>query len=328
MMMRIVFMGTGEIALPTLRWLLDHAPEAGGKLVAVYVQPDKPVGRHQVLTPPEIKVVAQASGVPVYQPERLRGDGRALEELSALSPDLIVVMAYGQILPRAVIALPTLCCVNLHASLLPRHRGASPIQASVREGDAETGITLMHVVPRLDAGPMILRRALSIREDETGGTLHDRLADLGPEVMEAGMQHFSSGVPEGEEQNEAMATHTGKLTREDGEIDWSLSASLIERLVRAYDPWPGTMTSLQLNGKLLRLKIHPSSRIVEGAFGNAPGAILESGPRLVIQCGGDALELCGDVQIEGRRRMTVAEFLRGTHLPEGLVLGRPTTSTE
>lgn len=317
--MRIVFMGTGEIALPTLRWLLDHGGEGGDGLVAVYTQPDKPVGRRQVPTAPEAKRLAEARGVSVFQPERLRGDESALGQFAELRPDLIVVMAYGQILPRALLALPTLGCVNLHASLLPRHRGASPIQAAIREGDAESGITLMHVVSKLDAGPMILKRALSIRPEDTGGSLHDRIAALGPEVVEAGLSLFREGRPEGEPQEESLATHCGKLSREDGEIDWSAGAGEVERLVRAYDPWPGTSTGLDLGEGRRSLKLFPPVRVVEGE-GAAPGTVLEAGPRLVVQCGEGALEIAGEVQLEGRRRLAVEEFLRGAPLEAGLVL--------
>ncbi len=170
--MRIIFMGTGEIALPSLQWLIDRqggGPD-GHELVAVYTQPDKPIGRRQVLTAPETKILAEGHGVRVRQPDILRGNAAALAGFAAFRPDLVVVMAYGQILPKSVISSPTLACVNLHASLLPRHRGASPIQAAIREGDAESGITLMHIVPKLDAGDMILKEAIPILPDDTGGT--------------------------------------------------------------------------------------------------------------------------------------------------------------
>ncbi|MCB1079629.1 MAG: methionyl-tRNA formyltransferase, partial [Verrucomicrobiae bacterium] len=178
--MRLVFMGTGEIALPSLRWLIE---QSGQEVVGVWTQPDKPVGRQQTLTSPEVKVIAQAAGIPVFQPETFRKNPAAVDELRAIAPDIAIVMAYGQILPRAVIRIPRIACVNLHASLLPRHRGASPIQAAIRDGDAETGITLMHVVSALDAGDMIVKHTLPISPDDTGGTLHDKLAELGPAIL-------------------------------------------------------------------------------------------------------------------------------------------------
>lgn len=318
--MRIVFMGTGEIALPTLRWLLDHAGEEGGELVAVYTQPDKPVGRKQILTPPGIKVLALEHGIPVLQPGRLKGDETALAEFAAFRPDLAVVMAYGQILPRALIRTPTLACVNLHASLLPRHRGAAPIQAAIRDGDSESGITLMHVVPKLDAGDMILKKSLPIRPDDTGGSLHDRLAELGPETIAEGLRLFRAGVPPAEPQDERLVTHTGKLGREDGEIDWSRDAATLERLIRAYDPWPGTTTDLVLGGEGKKLKIHPHARPVPGSDA-LPGTVIAGGSTLIVQAGDGALEFYGDFQLEGRKRLPVAEFLRGSPIPVGTILG-------
>jgi methionyl-tRNA formyltransferase len=319
--MRLVFMGTGEIALPTLRWLIEHAADGGDELVAVYTQPDKPVGRKQVLTPPAVKVLAEAAGIPVFQPERLRGNEEALREFAALRPDLAVVMAYGQILPRALIRTPTIACVNLHASLLPRHRGAAPIQAAIRDGDAETGITLMHVVPKLDAGDMILKKTRPIHDDDTGGTLHDRLADLGPAVIAEGLQRFREGTPAAVPQDETLVTHTGKLGREDGEIDWFRDAAFLARLIRAFDPWPGTTTVLPAAEGAKQLKIHPFATVVPAVPEAAPGTVLESGARLVVQCGKDALALAGDLQLEGRRRLPADEFLRGTAIPAGTILG-------
>jgi len=318
--MRIVFMGTGEIALPTLRWLLDHDGEEGADLVAVYTQPDKPVGRKQILTPPGIKVLALERGCPVLQPERLKGNEALLGEFADLRPDLAVVMAYGQILPRTFIRTPTLGCVNLHASLLPRHRGASPIQAAIRDGDVETGITLMHVVPPLDAGDMILKKYLPIRPHDTGGSLHDRLAELGPEILGEGLRLFRRGNPPAIPQDEGLVTHTGKLAREDGEIDWSRDAVSIERLIRAYDPWPGTTTGLVHGGETKKLKVHPPSRSLPGADAD-PGTVLASGSSLVVQTGDGSLELCGDLQLEGRKRLPAAEFLRGFPISAGTILG-------
>ncbi len=320
--MRLVFMGTGEIALPTLRWLLDHVAGGGDELVAVYTQPDKPVGRKQILTPPEVKILARQAGIPVFQPERLRGNEAALREFSDLRPDIVVVMAYGQILPKRLIETPRIACLNLHASLLPRHRGAAPIQAAIREGDAVSGITLMHVVPKLDAGDILLKKSLPIGPEETGGSLHDRLAEIGPEVLAEGLSLFHRGSAPASPQEESIVTHTGKLGREDGELDWTAPADDLERLVRAYDPWPGTTTVLETADGPRQLKVHPFVRPVEVAAGADPGTVLESGPRLVIQCGNGALALEGDLQLEGRRRLGAAEFLRGTPVPVGTILGR------
>lgn len=313
-MLRIVFMGAGEICLPSLHWLCKNSGEH--HVVGVFTQPDKPIGRKQILTPPAVKTVALEAGIPVFQPDSFRKEPTALEALRGLAPDLIIVMAYGQILPRSVIWTPALACLNLHASLLPRHRGASPIQAAIRDGDEETGITLMHIVPKLDAGDMILKKTITIGEDETGGELHDRLAELGPDVLAAGLPLCRENEIKGEPQEEALVTYSGKLLREDGEIDWTRSAETISRLIRAYDPWPGTYTAL--GGK--KLKIFPSTKVGEKTDA-APGTILSTEAGLTMSCGEGSLVLSGDLQLEGRKRLPVGQFLRGADIASGTILG-------
>lgn len=313
--MRIVFMGTGEIALPSLDWLLE-SPEVD--LVGVYTQPDKKVGRRQELTPPEVKVRAEAHRVPVFQPESFRREPEAIEQLKSLNCDIAVVMAYGQILPRAVIAAPGIACVNLHASLLPRHRGASPIQAAIRDGDEESGITLMYIVPRLDAGDMILKSRTPISDRDTGGTLHDRLAGLGPGLLQQGLPRLFEGRAEAEPQDESRVTYSGKLGREDGEIDWTRPAEQIERLIRAYDPWPGTSTLVRIGNKDRKLKIFPYAECGSRDGDEDPGTILDTRDGLCVACGeGTSLRLKGDLQVEGKKRLPVGEFLKGTGLEEG-----------
>lgn len=315
--MRIVFMGTGEIALPSLDWLLGN-PEVD--LVGVYTQPDKKVGRRQELTPPEVKVRAEAHGIPVFQPESFRREPEAIEQLEALNCDIAVVMAYGQILPRAVIRAPGIACVNLHASLLPRHRGASPIQAAIRDGDRDSGITLMYIVPKLDAGDMILKLTTPISERDTGGILHDRLAGLGPGLLGEGLPLLFDGKAEAEPQDESLVTYSGKLGREDGEIDWSRPADQIERLIRAYDPWPGTSTLIRIGNKNRKLKIFPYAQcgILDGE--EVPGTILDTRDGLAVACGeGTSLRLKGDLQVEGKKRLPVEEFLKGTGLEAGVL---------
>lgn len=318
--MRIVFMGAGEIAIPSLKWLIET--DHGHEIVGVYTQPDKKVGRKQIVTPPAIKVLAEKAGIPVMQPDTFRNNPEAIAELEALRCDLAVVMAYGQILPKAVIEAPALACVNLHASLLPRHRGASPIQASIREGDEETGITLMHIVPKLDAGDMIETVVTPITPEDTGGILHDRLAGLGPELMEKGLPLFVSQNIPAEPQNEELVTYSGKLEREHGLIDWSLDAEFLERLIRAYDPWPGTYTSIpNEKGGSRKLKLFPPCSVVASADGE-PGEVLESEKELLISCGKGALRLQGELQIEGRKRLDVSTFLNGIPLEPGTFLGK------
>ncbi|MDF1825415.1 MAG: methionyl-tRNA formyltransferase [Verrucomicrobiales bacterium] len=317
--MRLVFMGTGEIALPSLRWLLDSQESEGYRVVGVYTQPDKRIGRKQILTAPGVKVLAEAAGIPVYQPETLRKNEAAVKEFTELRPDLAVVMAYGQILPKAIIEAPTYACVNLHASLLPRHRGASPIQAAIRDGDAETGITLMHVVPKLDAGNMILKELIPIEEGDTGGILHDKLAELGPALLEKGLPLLRTAEIDSESQEEARVTYSGKLERDHGHLDWSASASSLERLIRAYDPWPGTYTGLLQGNQSKKLKIFPHSLVAAGSS-DAPGTVLSTENGLQVSCGEGSLILQGDLQLEGRRRLPGSELLRGLDIPKGTIL--------
>lgn len=318
--MKIVFMGTGEIGMPSLRWLLD---ESGYDVVGVFTQPDRAVGRSGKLQAPQVKVVAEAAGVPVFQPEKLRGDEQALAALLALEAELIVVVAYGQILPKAVLEAPSIACINLHASLLPRHRGAAPIQSAIRDGDAESGMTVMHISARLDAGDIILKQTTPIQSCDTGGILHDRLGELGPPALERALPLLESGEAAREVQDESLATHCGKLSREDGRIDWSRPAEEIERLIRAYDPWPGTHTHLPESGKML--KFYPPVELV--AVGNeiAVGKVRveDSGSSFLIGTGDGALRVAdGPVQLEGRKRVKVSEFLAGRGIADGALLGK------
>lgn len=315
--MRIVFMGTGEIALPSLSWLLEK--ERNTQVVAVFTQPDKKIGRHQTLTPPAAKTLAREAGIPVLQPESLRKEPASIDALRDLAPDLLVVMAYGQILPRAVIETPRIACVNLHASLLPRHRGASPIQAAIREGDEETGITLMHVAPKLDSGDMILKKAIPISPSDTGGTLHDRLADLGPQVLAEGLPLLASGSAPREPQDDSVTTYAGKLERTDGRLDWSRPATEIERIIRAYDPWPGTHFLLPESAGGKTVKVFPATEIEEGDS-ETPGTLLSTEEALLVACGSGALRLSGELQLEGKKRLPAADFLRGFPLVPGSIL--------
>ncbi len=301
--MRTVFLGTGEIGLPSLRWLMA---EPTCELVGVFTQPDKPFGRKMKLMAPQVKVVAEAAGLPVFQPEKLR-DPAAMADLTALRPDLLVVMAYGQILKKAVIDLPTVACINLHASLLPRHRGAAPIQAAIRDGDTESGITVMHIDVGLDSGDMILAVKCPITPEDTGGSLHDKLAELGPEALAQAIPLLATGTAPRTPQADDEVTHQGKLNREDGELDFSRPAVELERFIRAFEPWPGTYT--RLDGQ--KLKVFPPTRVVPALPGTAPGCLQAiEGETLKITCGDGALAL-GEVQLEGRKRLQLREFLAG-----------------
>jgi methionyl-tRNA formyltransferase len=299
--MRLVFIATGDIALPPFRKLLEDGPRP----LALVTQPDKPVGRHQTLTPPRIKTEALAAGIPVMQPEKT---GHAAAELAALDPDVLVVMAYGQILRENVITLPRLAIINLHASLLPRYRGAACIQAAIDAGDPQTGITAMHVVRELDAGDIILAKSIPIAADETGGSLHDKLAGLAAEVLTDTLPLLAASTAPRLPQDPALVSYIPKLDRDHGRIDWTMDAAAIERRIRAYHPWPGTFTIAIEDGQPRRLKIFPFVRIHE--TGPAPGAIDAGHGSLLAGCGEGALEIT-DVQPEGGRRMSAADYLRG-----------------
>lgn len=299
--MRLIFVATGDIALPSFRHLLQHGPRP----LALVTQPDKPVGRHQTLMPPAIKTEALAAGVPVLQPLRI---GDAAAELAKMQPEVIVVMAYGQILRDNILHLPSKAIINMHASLLPKFRGAACIQAAIDAGESETGITSLHVVRELDAGDIILAKPIPIAPDETGGRLHDRLADLAPEVLAQTLQQLAAGTAPRAPQDPALVSYIPKLGRDDGRIDWHMPAAAIERRIRAYDPWPGTFTQVIEDGREKRLKIHPPSRVLDA--GPPPGAVDTAGGRLIIGCGEGALELL-TVQPEGGRRISAADYLRG-----------------
>jgi methionyl-tRNA formyltransferase len=296
---RIVFFGSGEIAIPAFRRLIAEGPRP----LALVTQPDKPAGRHRDLTPPPIKRVALEAGIPVLQPESVREEA-SLAELRQLAPDVIVVMAYGQILPKALIAIPRIACINLHASLLPRHRGASCLQAAIDEGDSETGITVMHVVPKLDAGDIIHPLATPIGAEETGGELHDRMAEVAAEALAQALPGIIDGSATRTPQDGERATYAPKLDREHGRIDWTWPAERLARRIRAYDPWPGTWTTL--DGK--RVKIFPA-RAGQGTAG-VPGAMSVEDGEVRVACGEGFLVL-GEVQPDGSRRMAAKDWVKG-----------------
>jgi len=306
--MRVVFIGTGEIGAPTLHALLRSKEH---QLAAVVTQPNKPAGRDQRIKPPPIKKALAGAKIPTLQPARIK-DRQSIEEISALAPEVIVVMAYGQILPQGVLGIPRVACLNLHASLLPRHRGAAPIQAAIASGDFETGITVMYMDEGLDTGDILLQRKIDILPTDTGGSLHDRLAQIATDALLESLQLLGKKIAPRVPQNNALATYAPKLNRDDGKIDWAERAEVIERKVRAFNPWPGAFTTVAAKlGKPRNLKIFSAS-IVDLAA--EPGEILQTEERgLVIAASDRALSL-EEVQPEGKRRMTSAEFLRGFDL--------------
>jgi len=304
--MRVVFIGTGDIALPSFRWLLD-TPDI--EVAALVTQPDKPAGRHQEMQAPVIKPVALERGIPVLQPVRMRAPESAAE-VRALGADLIVVMAYGQILPTGVLDAAKVACLNLHASLLPRWRGAAPIQASIEAGDVKTGITVMYMDEGLDTGDILLMREIAIAPADTGGTLHDRLAELAPLALADAVVRLREGSAPRKPQPTEGATHAGKLTREHGRLDFSAGRTAVERKVRAMNPWPAAAT--EIGGK--RLKIFAATPFAEPA--GAPGVVLASNDGLLIGTG-DGAVLVTELQLDGKKRMNAREFLRGHPIPDG-----------
>jgi methionyl-tRNA formyltransferase len=303
--MRIVFIGTGEIGVPVLRSLLNSREH---QLVGVVTQPDKPAGRKQRIEAPPIKAALVGSVPPVLQPARIKRE-EAVAEIRALTPDVIVVMAYGQILPRSVLEIPRVACLNLHASLLPRHRGAAPIQAAIAAADRETGITVMYMDEGVDTGDVLLQSRLEIAPDEIGGSLRDRLAQIAPAALDEALNYLQKGDAPRIPQDASVATYAPKLEREDGRIDWTESTALIERKIRAFNPWPGAFTLLRdVTGRDRKLKIFGARMI--GAARMAPGEILRSEDSIAIAGNDGALSL-SEVQLEGKRRMSAAEFLRG-----------------
>lgn len=310
--MRIVFAGTPEFAAQHLQALLD----AGCQIVAVYTQPDRPAGRGQKLAPSPVKQLALQHGIAVYQPQTLR-DPAAQAELAALQPDLMVVVAYGLILPQVVLDTPRLGCINSHASLLPRWRGAAPIQRAVQAGDASSGVTVMQMEAGLDTGPMLLKVSTAITADDTGGSLHDRLAQLGSAAVVEAVSKLAVGELHGEVQDDSQATYAHKLNKDEARLDWSRPAVELERLVRAFNPWPICHSSL--NGEPLKVL---AASLGEGA--GQPGQILAaSKDGLTVACGEGALRLTR-LQLPGGKPLAFSDLYnsRREQFAIDLVLGQ------
>ena len=297
--MRTVFAGTPEFAVPSLR-----AAAARGEVVAVYTQPDRPAGRGRALAASPVKREAVARGIPVFQPQTLR-DAAAREQLRALQPDLMVVVAYGLILPRAVLEIPRFGCWNVHASLLPRWRGAAPIQRAIQAGDAQTGVCLMQMEAGLDTGPVLLERRTPIGAEETGGQLHDRLAELGAQVLADGLGLLRAGIrPVPRPQPEEGVTYAHKLDKAEARLDWSRPAAELARTVRAFHPWP--VAEARVAGE--RLRIHAATAL-DLDHAAAPGTLLgASREGIDIACGQGVLRL-RTVQRDGGRAITAADWL-------------------
>ncbi|HFC97077.1 MAG TPA: methionyl-tRNA formyltransferase [Thermosulfurimonas dismutans] len=307
---RVIFMGTPEFAVPALRVLLESE-----EVVAVVTQPDRPRGRGRRLRPSPVKEVALSAGLPVLEPERLK-DPEFLSALKAFSPDLIVVAAYGKILPREVLELPRLGCWNIHASLLPAYRGADPIRWAILRGERRTGITIMQMDEGLDTGPILLQKETEIGEEETGGELYARLSVLGAEALLETLSLHKEGRLKPRPQPEEGVSYAPPIKKEDARLDFSLPAGELSLRIRAFDPRPGAFTLLE--GKIFKL-FRPEALSENPP--DPPGTILgvREG-RLLVTCGEGILAV-SEVQLEGKRRVPVAEFLKGHRLSPGTRLG-------
>lgn len=310
--MRLIFAGTPDFAVPAL----DALVQAGNDVVAVYTQPDRPAGRGRKVSPSPVKVRAQALNIPVEQPESLKS-AESQAALAAYKPDAMVVVAYGLLLPQAVLDIPQHGCLNIHASLLPRWRGAAPIQRAIAAGDTESGVGIMQMEKGLDTGPVLLEKRTPISETETGGSLHDRLATLGAEAIVEALGGIAKGELQPQPQNSEHATYAHKLSKQEAALDWSQPAQVLARQVRAFDPWPVAFTTLQSN----TLRVWSASALNLHGANAAPSEIVAASGEGIDVATGDGILRITRLQPPGKRPMNAAEFLNGHPLSPGMRLG-------
>ena len=310
--MRIVFMGTPDFSVPALVSLVD----AGHEVLAVVTQPDKPKGRGKEIQMTPVKEKALEYGLPVYQPVKAR-EPEFVSLLAGMKPDVIVVVAFGQILPKSILDIPRYGCVNIHASLLPKYRGASPIQHAVVNGDKESGITTMMMAEGLDTGDMLDQEAIVLDEKETGGSLHDKLSEVGGRLILKTLKKLEEGTAKRTPQDDSKACYVGMIKKSMGDIDWSMDAVSIERLIRGLNPWPSAYTSW--DGKVIKLW---EATALEKEYEGISGQVAEVGRDcLIIKTGKGSLSL-KELQLQGKKRMDVGAFLRGYPVSAGTVLKR------
>jgi methionyl-tRNA formyltransferase len=308
----LIFMGTPEFALPGLAALIA----AGAPILLVITQPDRPKGRGQKLGPPPVKELALAHGLPVLQPTRVKSP-EVISRVEALAPACLVVVAYGQLLPQRLLEIPALGTVNVHASLLPKYRGAAPIPWALIEGETVTGVTTMLLDAGMDTGDMLLSREVPIGPEDTGGSLHDRLAEVGASVLVETLARLAEGSLTSRPQDHSQATYAPMIHPEDCRVNWEEGVERVSRRIRALDPWPGAFTLWQRK----RLKLFRCLTFRSGAAGAPPGTVLASGREgLEVAAGGGVVRV-RSLQLEGRRRLAAADFFKGYQLPVGTVLG-------
>ena len=305
--LRIIFMGTPEFAVPSLQALLDH----GEEVVAVVCQPDKPKGRGRKLSPPPVKELALSVGLPVLQPTKVRTP-EFLEELRSYHPDLMVVTAYGRILPGPVLNLPRLGTINVHGSLLPKYRGAAPVQWAILRGETETGITIMQMDEGMDTGDILLPRTMAIAPEDTAATLATKMAHLGGQALVEALELLKAGKLSRQKQDDRLATDAPPLTKEMGAIDWTRPAQELSCLIRGLDPWPTAHTTL--GGETIRL-FKPT--VVAATAGKPPGTVIRADKAGLLVATGNALLQIGELQREGGKRLPAADFLRGHPIAPG-----------
>ncbi|MCR5484553.1 MAG: methionyl-tRNA formyltransferase [Clostridiales bacterium] len=306
--MDIVFMGTPEFSVPCLKRLISD----GHRVSGVFTQPDKPKGRGNIMTPPPVKVEALKNGIPVFQPMSMK-DGTALDILKKLSPELIIVTAYGKILPKEILFYPKYGCINIHASLLPKYRGAAPIQWSVINGEKKTGVTSMQMNEGLDTGDMLLSDEIEIGENDNAGVVHDKLSELGAEVMSKTIDALLKGELRPVKQDDSLSNYAPMLTKELCPVDWSRPASEVHNMIRGLSPWPVAVTTV--DGK--PVKLH-ESRLCD-ITGGREGEVVECTGSLVISCGDKKCVEILKIQAQGKKAMSAADYLRGNRMEKGTI---------
>lgn len=310
--MRIVFMGTPDFSVPALEALV----EGGHEVVAAITQPDKPKGRGKAVLMTPVKEKAMELGIPVYQPVKVR-EPEFVEKLRQMKPDAIVVVAFGQILPKSILEIPRYGCVNIHASLLPKYRGAAPIQWAVIDGERESGVTTMFMNEGLDTGDMLEKEAVTLDPKETGGSLHDKLSAIGGRLILSTLKGLEDGTLKGTPQTDEGTCYAKMLKKSLGDIDWTMDAAAIERLIRGLNPWPSAYTCL--HGKTLKIW---DGDVLGREYGVEPGTVAEvAKDRLVVQTGQGSLAI-RSLQLEGKKRMDAGDFLRGYAVEAGTRLER------